>query len=442
MKQALVIFLLFCALETVAQAEQQLSLDDCLELALSDNRQLELKGLEMEFQRQQLSTGKRYFVPEINAYARYFQYLDDKPVYVFPQNINPELNGPVQLGATQNFYSGITLNQHLFNVRMLNGRKLTNYLDELSDKRRKMSEDEIRYEVIKTFYQIEMVGNSVGLLDFNMRRLDKLEGVTQTAIENQAVLPITLEELLLHKEELQISQQEIENRQRQLVDYMKFLCGIHPEAQISFVVNQSEPAPTLAQVSDSASSSEMDLLQLQMRMNEEKILQETADSYPSLDFFMAFEWLQQEGMGDLFSSGSTWFNQHMIGLQLSIPLLNPNNRKSKIQENRINQEILSVQHELLEEKVRMERATARRDLQLARERLDLSERRVAVYEKQFHQETIRYEQEFSTLRETLEAEEKLRSSQMEMSQRKMDYFLAILELYRTYGNLESFNKVK
>jgi outer membrane protein TolC len=195
-------------------------------------------------------------------------------------------------------------------------------------------------------------------------------------------------------------------------------------------------------VNDSVSNTELELLQLQMKLNEEKILQETAGSYPSLDFFMAFEWLQQEGMGDLFSSGSTWFNQHMIGLQLSIPLLNPDNRKSKIQENRINQEMLSVQQDLLQEKIRMERATARRDVQLSRERLELSERKVTVYERQFHQETIRYEQEFSTLKETLEAEEQLRRSQMEMSQRKMDYFLSILELYRSYGNLESFNKMK
>ena len=147
MKQVVAVFFMFCAIETVAQTNLQLTLDDCLELALSGNRQLELKGLELEYQRQQLSTNKRFFVPEINAYARYFQYLDDKPVYIFPQNVNSDLSGPVQLGRAQNFYSGISLNQHLFDVRMLNGRKLTNYLDELSEKRQQMSEEEIRYEV-------------------------------------------------------------------------------------------------------------------------------------------------------------------------------------------------------------------------------------------------------------------------------------------------------
>jgi len=439
MKQVVAVFFMFCAIETVAQTNLQLTLDDCLELALSGNRQLELKGLELEYERQQLSAGKRFFVPEINAYARYFQYLDTKPVYIFPQNINSDLSGPVQLGRAQNFYSGVTLNQHLFDVRMLNGRKLTNYLDELSEKRQQMSEDEIRYEVIKTFYQIEMVGNSIGLLDFNAQRIAKLEAITQTAIENQAVLPITFEELLLHKEDLNITRKEIKNRQGQLEAYMKFLCGIDADTQITQLVNQAEPVISLAALSDTSSNLQMDLLLLQMKMNEEKILQETAVSYPSLDFFMAFEWLQQEGMGDLFSSGSSWFNQHVIGLQLSIPILNPNNRKAKIQENRINNEMLSVQKELLEEKINMQRETARRDLQLARERMDLAERRVAVYEKQFQQETIRYEQEYSSLKDTLEAEEKLRTSQMEMSQRKMDYFLAILELNRANGNLESFN---
>ena len=442
MKKVLAVLFVFFSVEVIAQEELQLTLDDCLERALSGNRQIELKNLEIEFQRQQLAGQRRLFVPEINAYARYFQYLDDRPVFIFPQNINPELSGPVQLGGAQNFYSGITLNQHLFDVRMLNGNKLSNYLDELTQKRQQMSEDEIRLEVIRTFYQIEMVGDGLDLLDFNNDRLEKLQRVTQAAVENEAVLPITLEELALHQEELEISRMEIQNRQQQLEDYMKFLCNIQPETRIYLVQGGSETEPAMLDISDSVSSNELELLNLQMKMNEEKILQETAGSYPSLDFFMAFEWLQQEGMGDLFSSGSTWFNQHMIGLQLSIPLLNPNNRKSKIQENRINQEILSVQQDLLEEKLRMERAAARREVQLTRERLDLSVRRITVYERQFRQETVRYEQEFSTLKETLEAEENLRTAQMEMSRRKMDYFLSILELYRAYGNLESFNKVK
>jgi outer membrane protein TolC len=202
----------------------------------------------------------------------------------------------------------------------------------------------------------------------------------------------------------------------------------------------SDPEEDLGFVrTDSLSDKTYELLELQKSINGESLAQQASASYPTLDLFAAAQWLQQEGYGDLFSSDGTWFNRHVIGLKLNVPILNPESRKTKSQEIRINQDIISMQQELLLERTRMEREKALNDLELAREELQLADEKQQLFSKQFDQAQVRYEQQYSSLQELLNAEEKFRSARISFQQQKIAYFLAILEVYESFDQLDEFN---
>ncbi len=417
----------------------QLSLEECLDLALEHNPRLQLTSLQIEQDRVSYSAGRKFLLPEINAYARYFQYLDDRPVFIFPENANPALSNAVQLGAPRNFYSGITINQHLFDARMIGGRELGRQFEDLQKKRRQINEDEVYFEVVKTFYQLQIINGTGGILSFNRERLSSLENVTRIAVENEAALPSALDELMLRKEELDIQEEQLLSRKESLISYMKFLTDLPEETQVEFVyANESLPEQVI--VPDSTSSREIEALELQIDLQEGKYRQESASSYPTLDLFMAFQWLQQEGYGDLFSSGSSWYNQHMIGLQLNVPILKPDSRRLQKQQADINREVMETQREMLVNKERMEQEESYREMLLAGKRASLASRKADVYKKVFRQESVRYEQAFSSLRELLDAEEQYRNAEMDLAKAKSEYFIAILEMYLAYGNVQSFTE--
>ncbi len=440
----LALFLILTFRISQGQNELQLTLEDCLDKALADNRQLSLQSLQLERQSMDIRSGSRFIRPEINGFARFYQYLDDQPVYVFPENGPAPLNGFVPLGAPLNFYSGITVNQPLFDARMIRSRGLREKAEEIIRLRREMNEDEIRYEVIKTFYQIRIVEESGQVLVFNEGRLKKLENITKSAVENEMALSSTLEELRLRMGELDIAIEEFNNNREKLYGYMRFLCQVPDETGLLLITQDSLSLPQLSSFdnADSMTGANWEILELQKALSEESLQQTASATYPTVDLFMAFQWLQQEGYGDLFTSQGTWFNQHLIGLRLNIPIMNPNSRKSTRQEAKINQEIMSAQQELILEKNKLARGNALRDLQLARKNVELAARRLSLYNKQYNQEQIRYEQEFSSLRDLLEAEEKIRSAILEQQKRKIEYFISILEVYRAYGIIQSFNELE
>lgn len=426
------------------QAELQLTLDECLDKALEDNQQLSLQSLELERESMNIRSGAGFIRPEINGYARFYQYLDDQPIYVFPENGPAPLSGFVPLGAPLNFYSGVTVNQPLFDARMIRGRGVREKAEEIIRLRQEMNEDEIRYEVIKTFYQIRIVEESDAVLVYNQGRLKQLESITRSAVENEMALSSTLEELRLRMSELDLAIDEINNNREKLFGYMRLLCHIPEETAITLITRDSLALPEFSSFNnaDSITGAAWEILELQKALSEESLQQTAAETYPTVDLFMAFQWLQQEGYGDLFTSQGTWFNQHLIGVKLNIPIMNPNNRKSTRQEAKINQEIISVQQELVLEKNKLERDNALRDMKLARKNVELAARRLDLYNKQYNQEEVRYEQQFSSLRDLLEAEEKVRTAILEEQRRKIEYFISILEVYRAYGVIESFNELK
>ena len=434
----LIVALLFHSAAS-SQNELKLTLGECLDRALAGSPQLRLTSLQLQQSQASYNAEKRFLIPEIQAYARYFQYLDDRPVFVFPENSNPVLSGPVQLGAPMNFYSGITINQHLIDFRMFGNAELSRQFDELQRTRREMTEDEIYFEVVKTYYQAGIISGSMEVLEFNRSRLDRLETLTRTAVENEAALKTTLDEFILRKDELQIQARELSDQRTALLDYMKFLTAL-PEDTVLELIPMDESLPVQVFIQDSASYKAAEALRLQVELQEGQVRRESASSYPSLDLVMAFQWLQQEGYGDLFTSDANWFNQHMIGVQLNVPILNPDSRKSKKQQASISRDIMKVQQEMLDEKTRIDQGRALRKMVLSRDKAELAARKVDVYERIFRQERVRYEQAYSSLSDLLTAEEQYRSAQLELARSKADYFIAILEMYRAYGVVRSFTE--
>ncbi len=443
MKILLMLFFLAWQLMIVqAQDSIRLSLSDCIDRALASNKQLELASLERQKREIQFNQGRSFLVPQINAYARFYQYLDDRPVYIFPQTGTNELSGPVQLGAPLNFYSGVRINQHLIDARMFGGKSVRSDMDELNRLEVSVREEEIIYEVIKTFYQAQTLEQSNKVIRYNKDRVSRLEAVTRASVESGAVQSTALDELRIRKSEIDLAEQDYSNRREQLYAYMRFLCGIPDETEFQLAQDGDPVSAGPLTFPDSARVPAYEMLELQKELHTAASGDDMASAYPSLDFFAAFEWLQQEGYGELFGSDADWFNQHVIGLRLEVPILNGNGRKIKTQEDRINREIISKQQELLLEKTKLERQKALQDMELARRNLQIAGQKVNLFRTEFERAEVRYEQEFSTLSELLDSEEKYRRARFEEQKSKTDYFIAIVDAYRSYGLLDTFKTRK
>lgn len=421
------------------QEAKSLTLDECVELALANNDQLQLKQLQIDIERNDYGFKRRFFMPDVKAYARYFQYLDNFPVYVFPDNENATLSGNVQLGAPLNFFSGFTVNQTMFDTRLINGRSLRLQSEELLDRKSELNEDQTIFDVSKTFFEIGIIEQGKTIIDFNEKRLEKMATIAQVSVENSLSPKSTLVEIEIRIDELQLKRKQLEFGLDQSKNYLKFLCGIDEAENIELVYSEQLPEITSYEGMDTIQSKESAIINLQKELNQRSILHEASKTYPTVDLFLAFQWLQQEGYGELFTQQGDWFNQHYFGLQLNVPIVSSEDRKSKRQTVKIRNDLLEAQQNLVEKTDKIKREKAIQDLQIAGDALSLQEKKISLYETKYTEQEVKYNEDFSSLPDLLDAEEKVLNAKMEYQQKKLEYFVAILEVYKSFGMIRSIN---
>lgn len=437
MKRSCFLILLSLIFQSIwAQNTQILTIQECLELAIQNNKRLKLQKLELSKEQQKLKAEANFLRPEISAFSQYFLYLDDYPVYFFPENTGSNLSGPVQLGADQNFYSGITLEQSLLDARMFGAGKLKQASGEIFERKMQLDENELRYEVFKAYFQVLSLQENQVLLDFNKERLEKLEQITRISVENKYAKTVDLEEIVLRQKELVIRERKFHQAYEQSLNYLKFLCGLPKDQKIAVDNTQKLPDGFVPlETMDSIKGTSWELMELQKQINSSASAKGDFQSYPSLDLFMSFQWLQQEGYGDLFSSNAEWFNQHIIGLRLNIPIISKGNINRK-QQAKLDNEILNLQQELLLESQQMQREKALNALGIAREEMEHHEELLDLRQRQYGQAELRYQEHSAPLRELLEMDDELVKQKVAFQQKRVDYFLRILDLYKAYDILD------
>ncbi|WP_215226398.1 TolC family protein [Echinicola shivajiensis] len=437
MKRRYLLILLSLIFQPIwAQNTQMLTIQECLELALQNNKRLKLQKLELNKEQQKLKAEANFLQPEISAFSQYFLYLDDYPVYFFPENTGANLNGPVQLGADQNFYSGIMLEQSLLDARMFGAGKLKQASGEIFERKIQLDENELRYEVLKAYFQVLSLQENQVLLDFNKERLHKLKQITSISVDNKFAKSVDLEEIELRQKELVIRERKFQQGYEQSLKYLKLLCGLPQDQKIALVnIQKLETEFVPLETMDSIKGISWELMELQKQINSSASAKGDSQSYPSLDLFMSFQWLQQEGYGDLFSSNAEWFNQHIIGLRLNIPIISKGtiNRKEQA---KLDNEILNLQQELLLESQQMQREKALDASEIARVEMEHHEELLDLRKRQYGQAELRYKEHTASLRELLETDEELVKQKVAFQQKKVDYFLSILDLYKAYDILD------
>jgi len=240
-----------------------------------------------------------------------------------------------------NISTGLQVNQLLFDGRYVFGIKASKDLMRTARLSSKMSDQEVKYAVLKAYYQAEAAQEAKSLLQKNLGLIDTLLLGTQATYREGLIEELDLNRVELIQANLQ-SQINIQNQMAEVaLANLKFQMGMSLNDEIILKDNltelKKEITPELSAQFDAKNRIEYQLLETAIKLKGYDMRQKRVQYFPSLYSFLSYGWNSQSQSGrDLFKKDS-WFDQGLVGITLKLPIFDSGEKLAQVKQAKIEQ---------------------------------------------------------------------------------------------------------
>jgi outer membrane protein TolC len=369
------IFFLLSSLSISAQLnETPLSLEEAIDSALANNKDLQLTRLDEKIAASKFKQTDAIFLPQVNF--SYTAMSTNNPLNAFgfklqqqsvkQSDFNPDLlNHP---GTNSDFMTQLQLQQPLVNMDLFYMRKAAAKETESYRLKTQRTKEYLSFEVEKSFLSLQLAHNVVRVLkealmsarslyDFTNNRVE--QGLLQKSDALNVKVQVTLFETKLA---------EAENNVKNASDYLNLLMG-KPYGNI-YAIDSSSTIK--APVSDSlVPASRADFAALQTAIEaSDMMIQSSKKSYlPKLNAFASYQLNDRAAKG--FGA-----NSYLAGIQLSWSIFRGNSVKNKIATQTLEKAKMSGQLGQQQKQSQLELNKTRR--QLADAKFQITQQQTAV----------------------------------------------------------------
>lgn len=193
MKRIILFFMLFCAISPQAQ-ERVLSLSECRDLAVRNNKELSISKEKINLASQEKKAAFTKYFPQVSANGAYMWNQKDLNLLdmgALSTSLSSSLGGLAQLPALQHAFATINDIQHLdiqnvwignvslvqpvfMGGKIINYNQIASYAKELAESMNDLRLQELIYKTDETYWQVISLVNKKKLADSYVSLLSKM----------------------------------------------------------------------------------------------------------------------------------------------------------------------------------------------------------------------------------------------------------------------------
>lgn len=193
MKKVILFFMLLCAISPQAQ-ERVLSLSECRDLAVRNNKELSISKEKINLASQEKKAAFTKYFPQVSANGAYMWNQKDLNLLdmgALSSSLSSSLGGLAQLPALQNAFATINDIQHLdiqnvwignvslvqpvfMGGKIVNYNQIASYAKELAESMNDLQLQELIYKTDETYWQVISLVNKKKLADSYVLLLSKM----------------------------------------------------------------------------------------------------------------------------------------------------------------------------------------------------------------------------------------------------------------------------
>ncbi|HEX8313477.1 MAG TPA: TolC family protein [Flavisolibacter sp.] len=354
----------FVAIAMLAQAQQrfEFSARQAADFARQNNAQVKNALLDVQIQQQTNKEITASAYPQINASGN-INYSPNVGVQTFPNFIaagtygvlsdEGVVNGsgqpiktPADFGFIQAQFGtkwvntvGANLQQILFDGQVFIGLQARQASIDFRNKAVEVTEENIRANVYKIYYQLVAGKSQIAILDANITNVQKLLSDTRKSFENGFAEKLDISKLEVQLSNLQTERQKALNTINNGYIGLKFLIGM-PIRDVLILTDSITYNDIRNGVLDAAQYNysdrkEYQYAELGLRLGEYNIRRYKLSKLPTVSLSSNFNYLRQ---ANNFGFGGQWFPSSLIGLNVNVPIFDGFARNARIKRAQLEQE--------------------------------------------------------------------------------------------------------
>jgi outer membrane protein TolC len=378
--------------------------------------------------------------PQVNGTGAFTNYLSI-PTNLLPGEFfgQPGTYIPVKFGTKFNASYGLNLQQILFDGQVFVGLQARSAAILLSDQARELTEEQIKANVYKIYYQLVAGRNQVKVLDANILRSEELLRVTNALYTNGFQEKLDVDRLNVALSNLRTEKMKVENQLQTGYLGLKYLMGMPVNEQI--VLTDSLRDQDLKEgllVSDSFKYDdriEYRLQQTTAKLNEYNIRRYRMSYIPTLSLNAGYSGNAQRNKFNFFDGSQPWFRTSYFGLNLSVPIFDGFAKSARIQNAKL--QLQQTQNNIanLENSINNDVQTAKVQISNALVTLDAQKKNITLAQQVYNQTRKKYEQGVGSNVEITNAETELITAQNNYFSAMYDAIIARIDYLKAVGKL-------
>lgn len=356
------------------------------------------------------------------------------------QNILNTPQAPISFVLPHNISTGLQVNQLFFDGRYVFGVKAAKELMLTARLQSQMSDVDVKYAVMKAYYQAAAATEAKALLEENLKVITKLTADTRATYQLGLIEELDVNRLELAQATLE-SQIALQNQMAEVaMANLKFQIGM-PLNEELILKDKLDELKASVQVQDAVKQFEAknrveyDLLQSAIKLKGYDMRQKRVQYFPSLYGFLSYGWNSQaQKGGDLFKKDS-WFDQGLVGITLKVPIFDSGSKLAQVKQAKLEQQKSVNDFENFKNAADLQYRAAQSSFASALTDETNTRKAQELSKKIFDRNTIKYKEGVANSFE-------LQQSEQEFVTNQLKYIQSTLNLLNTKAELDKALGVK
>jgi outer membrane protein TolC len=416
------------SVSALAQEMAPLKLDEAIETALKNNREVILASLEQESSVAKFRQTNAVFLPQVNL--SYTAFTTNNPLNAFGFKLQQQsitqtdfdprlLNNP---SATQNFMVKAEVNQPLINMDMIYARKAAHEQIDLYSYKTKRTKEYVTFEVHKAYEQLQLAHDAVKVLTEALRAVNSIYASTNQRFEKGFLQKSDVLQVQVQVNAMESKLAEAKSNVQNASDYLSLLMGAKSGAIYSVDSINKNTTVEIKETQVPDNRADFKAMQSALKAQDQMLNSGRMAYLPKLNAFGNFQINDKSVFG--FNSQS-----YLLGAQFSWNVFAGTATRNKVSEYKAERTKIEQQLAYQKEQSQLELNKTNRQLNDASFAIAHSETAVSQAEEALRILKNRFEQGLVTTNDLLQA-------QSILSQQKLMRAQAIFQYNSTLSYLQ------
>jgi len=420
-----------------------LTLEDCIELALKNNENLKNSILDENISK---AVSKEYLsigLPQIyvDGGLKYNYEVQKSLIDIsrFMPGVPEGTEQEVQFGQTYEGRFDFNIDQMIFNGSYFVGLKATKELEKLSNKLTQRTEIDIYESVSKAYYTVLNTKSRIDLVKSNIERLLTLLEESKQLYDNGFIEKLDIDRITVSYNNLQSEKIKTDRLYDLSLFVLKFQIGIPLNQEIKLIGNLNEDILENFDFDlskfDYNKRIEYSILKTDRNLKSYDLKNNRSQYLPQIYLNYNYGLNTSASSYDLFFDSYRWKNFGTVGLNLVVPIFDGFLKRSKINQSKYKIEQIDNQLLFLERSIDLQINQSVVDYSNSKESLEITSKNVDLALSIYNASEKKYKEGVGSNLEVLNANAGLKQAQTNYYNAVYEVIISKINLEKTLGTL-------